>query len=317
MDNNLKKRGLIPTFSVVIAVYNGEKTIAKAINSILKQTFTAKEIIIIDDGSSDNTKEQVDSFGDKVIYYYQENSGVSAARNKGVEVATGEWICFLDADDWYYENRLQRHADLLENEPSVDFLTSNFDYIDENGQIIRQSMPATDAGKTILSQVADDDDFIMQGELINRFVEQHFGDTHTLSVRKKTFLQLGGYPVGVAVCEDVHFLIRLCAISHKIGVVTIPLAAYFIHQSSATRSNPLRAQLQSVDSLVRLKKDIKTDSPWLFSGLLGAIRHARLDLAYTLIKMNKRIASIKAVMPLFFENPGIKSIRDVLSIVKG
>lgn len=316
MDSNSKGERK-PSFSVIIAVYNGERTISNAIDSILKQSFPAKEIIVIDDGSTDNTKKQIEAFGDKLNYHYQENAGVSIARNRGVEIATGDWICFLDADDWYYEKRLQWHAELLEKYPTLDFLTGNFDYIDENGQTIRQSMQSTAAGKKILALAGKNKYFIMEGILINDFIEQHFGDTHTLSLRKQTFLQLGGYPAGVAVCEDIHFLIRLCALSKKIGVVTVPMAAYFIHQSSATRSNPLRAQQQSVASLVSLKSYIQENSPQLLTGLLGAIRHARLDLSYTLIKKNKRIESIRAVAPLFIENPGIKSIRDILSIAKG
>ncbi len=306
-----------PTFSVIIAVYNGEKTIARAIESVLSQSYPAQEIIIIDDGSTDNTKTQVQQFDRRLTYYYQKNAGVSAARNKGVELADSEWVCFLDADDWYYENRLQYYAELIANHPAVDFVTGNFDYIDETGQLLRQSMPSTIAGKKILSRAGDQKSFIMEGELINDFIEQHFGDTHTLTLKKTDFLILGGYPVGVAVCEDVNFLIRLCAISQKIGVITEPVAAYYIHQNSATRSDPLRAQQQSVDSLIRLKSVIKRSRPQLFSGLLAGIRHARLDLAYTLIKMGKRIEAVKSVLPLLLENPGGKSLRDVLSIIKG
>lgn len=304
-------------FSVIIAVYNGEKTIKKAIQSVVNQTYTAYEIIIVDDGSTDNTKEEIASFTNKVNYIYQENAGVSAARNKAVKAAKGEWICFLDADDWYYPDRLKWHADLINLYPELNFLTGDFDYVNEQGSIIRQSMQSTVAGQKLLKTVGNSGPIIMEGDLINDFIGQHFGDTHTLTLPRATFIKLGGYPKGVAVCEDVHFLIRLCAISNKIGVITKPMAAYYIHSNSATRSDPLRAQLQSVSSLVSLKTHLQKVNPSLIKGLKQGIRHARLDLAYTLIKMNKRVQSIKAVLPLTYELPGFSSIRDILSIIKG
>ncbi len=304
-------------FTIIIAVYNGEKTIKKAIQSIIDQTYAAYEIIIVDDGSTDNTKNVIAPFTDKVHYIYQQNTGVAVARNKAVATAQGEWLCFLDADDWYYPDRLQWHVDLIMQNPELDFLTGNFDYIDEQGTVIRQSMQSTPAGQKLLQTAGNSGSIIMQGDLINDFIAQHFGDTHTLSLPRATFNQLGGYPEGVAVCEDVHFLIRLCATSNKIGVITQPMAAYLIHSESATRSNPLRAQLQSVSSLVSLKNHLKIVNPRLLKGLKQSIRHARLDLSYTLIKMNKRVDSVKAVLPLFYELPGYSSIRDILSIIKG
>ena len=315
-----------PTVSVIIAVYNGEKTIKRAIDSIFKQSWLVDEIIIVDDGSTDNTQNIVAEFQGKVLYNYQQNAGVSTARNKGVEQATSEWICFLDADDWYYPDRIKWHMEMIMENPALDFLTGDFDYINEKGEIIRSSMQSSNAGKKILSIVEEkveekaeekSNNFVMQGELIGDFIAQHFGDTHTLTVKKETFIKLGGYPMGVAVCEDIHFLIRLCADSKKIGVITRPMAAYFIHQESATRSNPLRAQQQSVDSLNSLKSYMKSKNSILFPGLIRAIRHARLDLAYTLVKMGNRLASIKAVLPLLVETPGLRSVRDVLSIAKG
>ncbi len=304
-------------FSIIIAVYNGEKTIKKAIQSIIDQTYAAYEIIIVDDGSTDNTKKEIASFTDKITYVYQQNTGVAVARNKGVAIAQGEWLSFLDADDWYYPDRLKSYADLIMQTAELDFLTGNFDYINEQGTIIRQSMQSTIAGQKLLEIAGTTSSIVMQGELINDFVAQHFGDTHTLCLPRNTFNQLGGYPQGVAVCEDVHLLIRLCAISKKIGVITQPMAAYFIHSNSATRSAPLRAQMQSVSSLLSLKKHLQQVNPVLLKGLKQSIRHARLDLAYTLIKMKKRVASVKAVLPLVYELPGFSSIRDILSIVKG
>ena len=312
MTQNIK-----PTVSVIIAVYNGEKTIKRAIDSILQQTWPVNEIIIIDDGSTDNTRQVLADYKDKITTLHQQNAGVSVARNKGVEQAKSDWICFLDADDWYYPDRIKWHMEMIQQNPKLDFLTGDFDYIDENGNILRQSMQSTKCGSQLLQLAGDKSSVIMQGDLIGEFVEQHFGDTHTLTLKRADFLKLGGYPQGVPVCEDVNFLIRLCAVSRYIGVKTLPMAAYFIHSNSATRSDPLRAQQQTLLALQSLKMFIKETNNSLMKGLMKSIRHARLDLAYVLLKNNKKSQALQVVLPMIYEVPGIKSIKYILSVVKG
>ena len=300
-------------FTVIIAVYNGAATIARAIDSILNQTQEAHEIIIVDDGSTDNTAEVVQQYADGVRYIYQDNAGVSAARNNGVKHATGNWIAFLDADDWYYPNRIRWHSDWIKDDAKLDFLTGNFDYVKPGGELIRRSMESTLAGKYLLKQTKELR-CIMSGDVIGQFIRQHFGDTHTLSVPRSTFLELGGYPTAYAVCEDVNFLIRLCAKSRRIGVVTQPMAAYAIYEKSATRSNPLRAQQQTLAALQSLRPQIVDSPKHIKTGLEQGIRHARLDLAYVLLRENQRLGAIKSVLPLLWEKTGWQSMRDILSI---
>lgn len=99
--------------SAVIPTYNREQLIGRAIRSALAQKYPALEIIVVDDGSSDNTSRQVQEFGDKVIYVFQPNSGVSAARNLGVERSRGDWVAFLDSDDAWEPFHLSRMADAI------------------------------------------------------------------------------------------------------------------------------------------------------------------------------------------------------------
>ena len=305
-----------PKISVVIAVFNGAKTIKRAIESVLSQTFPAFEIIIVDDGSTDNTAAVVKSFPESVTYCYQENAGVSVARNNGVRQAHGEWVAFLDADDWYYPDRLRWHAEWIKDDSNLDFLTGDFDYVTPDGSRIRRSMENTKAGQSLL-RYAVEDHMIMDGELIGDFIAQHFGDTHTLTVRKETFQKLGGYPEGVHVCEDVNFLIRLSVISRRIGVYCEPMAAYMVHKDSATRSNTLRAQQQTLEALLPLVKPLSSEPQYIKKGLKGAIRHARLDLAYTYLRQGYKYASVRAVIPLLKELPGIQSLFDIFSVLKG
>ena len=102
-----------PELSVIIPVYNNEATLARALDSVLSQSYPAHEIIVVDDGSTDGSDEVVSSYGNRIRSLYQPNGGVSAARNHGARTATGDWLAFLDADDWYYPDRLRLHAEWI------------------------------------------------------------------------------------------------------------------------------------------------------------------------------------------------------------
>lgn len=108
--------------SVIIPVYNAEEFLAEAIGSVLAQSYQPLEIIVVDDGSTDGTAEVASSFGEMVRYAYQPNRGPSAARNRGLEMARGELISFLDADDLWVESKLELQLGLLTDDPSLQFV---------------------------------------------------------------------------------------------------------------------------------------------------------------------------------------------------
>ena len=109
-----------PFFSVIIPAYNREIFLKKSVDSVLAQTFMDFELIIIDDGSTDNTPEVISSYKDKrLIHIQQQNSGVSNARNKGLTNAKGSFIAFLDSDDWWTENKLERTREFIEQFPDI------------------------------------------------------------------------------------------------------------------------------------------------------------------------------------------------------
>ncbi len=105
--------------SAVIPCYNYGKYLARAIDSILAQTHPVAEILVVDDGSSDNTREVATSFGDRVRYIFQANAGRAAARNHGIREATGDWIALLDADDWWLPDKIELQAKALEARPDA------------------------------------------------------------------------------------------------------------------------------------------------------------------------------------------------------
>lgn len=302
---------------MIIPVFNGDSHIATAIESVLNQTLPAEQVIVVDDGSTDGTERICRKYSESIAYVRQENAGVSAARNRGVQVAESEWLAFLDADDFFYPERLDSYARLLTEYPDVDFITGDFDYIRPDGSWMRSSMVSTDLGRRYIEQCGEDDFTLMQKDCFGDFIQHHFGDTHTLSLPRETFLKLGGYNTRYQVCEDVHFLARLCAISESAGVVCKPVAAYVIHGNSATRSDPLRAQLQTVSAMEAVALELGDSDPGLKTGLRESVRRARLDYAYSLLRERRKIHALSIIMAGFARYPGGKTFRDVLSIIKG
>lgn len=306
-----------PAFSVIIPVYNGAATIARAIESVLAQNYAASEVIVVDDGSTDDTARVIDGFGHRIVSLRQSNAGVAVARNNGAKRATGEWLAFLDADDWYYPDRLRWHADWIARDSELDFLTGDYDYRRPDGSFIRRSMESTEAGARLLKKASGAREVVMEGDELEPFVENHFGDTHTLSIPRRTFTRLGGYPVGQAVCEDVAFLIRLCAMSRRVGVICEPMGVYLIRPDSATRSDPLRSQRLTVQALLALKKTLTGAPPAVKRGYRGGLRRARLNLAYALLKRGRGGEAIGAVVASLLEHRGLAALRDLASIARG
>ena len=306
-----------PKFSVIIPAYNAAATLARALDSVLAQTYAAHEIIVVDDGSTDASAAVAAGYGDKIRYLRQDNGGVSAARNRGAQAASGDWLAFLDADDWYYPDRLKWHAEWIARDPALDFLTGDYEYRDVSGKLLSRSMQGKSSGRAMLDKAAGKREVVMEGAEFEAFVADHFGDTHTLSLPRATFLELGGYPPGFKVCEDVHLLTRLVARSRRAGVICEPLAVYLIHSASATRADPVRAQFENVRTLIALGEQAASWPAAVRRGYAARLRQARLNLGYALVKSGRRMEAVRAVMPSLIESPSIASVRNLLSILRG
>ncbi len=307
-----------PRFSVIIPAYNAAATLARAIDSVRAQSWPAHEIIVIDDGSGDDTALVAGNYGEAVKLIRQVNGGVSAARNAGVRAASGDWLAFLDADDWYSPDRLRLHAEWIEADPMLVFLTGDYEYRDAAGKLLGTSLAQHDAGRMMVAKAAGGARVVMdQPEDIEAFVADHFGDTHTLSVSRAVFVELGGYPVGFNVCEDVHFLVRLVARSRRIAVVCESLGAYVIHEGSATRRDPVAAQRENVRTLLDLVRYADNFPLPVRRGVRQRIQQARYNLGCALARTSGRSAAVHAVLPSLAESPSWTSVRNVLSMLKG
>lgn len=129
------------TISVVIPAYNQARYLAEAIDSVLAQTHPADEIIVVDDGSTDETAEIARSYGQALRLLQQQNKGLAGARNAGVRVAKGEWIGLLDADDRWRPEFIERVLMAMQREPDADFFTASLHLIDEEGCPLAARIP--------------------------------------------------------------------------------------------------------------------------------------------------------------------------------
>jgi glycosyltransferase involved in cell wall biosynthesis len=259
----------------------------------------------------------VAQFGARVIYVYQDNAGVSAARNHGARIASGDWLAFLDADDCYLEPRLKSHADWIMREPDLDFLMGDQEFRKPDGQFMHLAIDHCESGRQLLEKHAGARELPMGPDDFEQFIADGFGEIRALSLPTSTFHALGGFPLGMKIGEDLFLVVRLCARSAKAGAVNLPLAIYYIFPNSALRANVLKAQIGFVDSLVLLCKQMDGASAGIRRGCAEKLRRARLGLAYTYLREQRKLDALRSILPSALENPGLRSLRDVLSIARG
>lgn len=175
----------MPKVSVVIPVYNGERFLADALQSVVNQTFRDLEIIVVDDGSTDGTGKIVRQFPGPISYHRQENQGAGVARNVGVSLAQGEWVAFLDADDVWYPEKLSVQVECAEAYPGDSLFYSDMDIIDEEGHVTQ---------KGFLSAKVERQSKKNRASLVSRiFNGLPFPYPSTVLVRRDAFLKAGGF----------------------------------------------------------------------------------------------------------------------------
>lgn len=304
-----------PRFSVVIPAYNAAATIARAIASVHAQSWRAHEIIVVDDGSSDATQRIALDRGATCIR--QPNAGPSAARNRGVAAASGDWIAFLDADDWFLPDRLRVHAEMIGADPALDFVVGGFDYADAGDHIVGRSLPNTELGRRLLQQHGEGGRALLDGAGIGAFISQQFSDTRSLSVPRATFSALGGFPLDLRICEDLVFMLRLAAASRRAGVACQSLSVYVVHDGGLIRSDRLRAQTESVRALRGLQREMATAPPPVRAAWRQLLKEAWRDLAYHLAKQGRKADAVAGLLASLRFAPAWRDGRDLLSVLRG
>jgi len=187
----------VPFVSVVIPVFNGEKYLREAIESVLSQTYGSFEVILVDDGSTDNSGEIAKSFGSQVRYSYQENRGQGFAMNRGIELSRGRFLSFLDDDDLWKKDKLVRQMAVFKDNPDIDMVFGQVEQfysseLDENRRkkikIPAKVMPGFFKGSMLIRR----DSFLRVGTFDTRWKLGDFIDWY-LRAREKglTSIMLG------------------------------------------------------------------------------------------------------------------------------
>lgn len=192
--------------SVIIPTYNREKKLEKSIQSVIKQTYSNLEIIVVDDGSTDNTEHMIKGMQDKRIVYLKQasNQGVSVARNTGVMNATSDLIAFHDSDDYWHPDKLEKQMEYWKEHPEYNMIYCGYLLHCMDG--MRLPVP----GEGVWGELEGD---IYQTLLVNNTI-----GTPTILMRRDSFLKSGGFDINLNSLEDGEFVIRYSK-QNQIGYV--------------------------------------------------------------------------------------------------
>jgi glycosyltransferase involved in cell wall biosynthesis len=235
-DNNHLK---FPLVSVIIPCYNHSKYLTEAFESVFTQPYPAKEIIVVDDGSKDDTAEVCRRFPE-VKYVYQHNQGLSAARNTGIKNCYGEYLVFLDADDWLLEDAIAINAKYLLNNSELAFVSGAHKkvFVDKGSEILESE--------------------IITGNHYWHFLQGNYIGMHATVMYRKSIFDRYSYDTSLKACEDYDLYLNISR-SNPVLHHTKQIAAYRLHSSNM--SGNIELMLSSVLKVLnRQKPFLKDDS---------------------------------------------------------
>jgi len=206
----------LPLVTILIDTYNYGHLIGRAIESALNQTYppSRTEILVVDDGSTDNTAEVVQRYGDRIRYIVKTNGGQASAMNEGIRHARGELICLLDADDYFYPDKVALVADLFRSRPEVGLVYNRLDVVDSAGGKIKEDWPT----------------LTWSGDLESRTLLGYgWGcPTSAMSLRKSVLAGLEVPEATFRICPD-YFLTSVLPLITHVGVVESSQSTWVFH----------------------------------------------------------------------------------------
>jgi glycosyltransferase involved in cell wall biosynthesis len=201
--------------SVVIPNYNYGRYISDAIDSAFGQTLKPHEVIVVDDGSTDDSLEVLKKFEGRITVIRQTNQRAAGARNAGAKAATGEFLAFLDADDYWHPQKLEKQIEKIEGDPEVGLVHCGMLYVDQEGNEISEHLEGQEG---------------WVAEKLLKFQPVIIGPGSSTLVRKDVFQDVGGYDTDLQNSEDWDFSLRV-AKKYKFAFVEEPLVYYRQHGS--------------------------------------------------------------------------------------
>jgi glycosyltransferase involved in cell wall biosynthesis len=279
--------------SVIIPTYNRANIIQSAINSAIAQTYKNTEIIIVDDGSNDATADLIAGFGNKVKFIYKENGGVSSARNLGIRKSSGELIAFLDSDDVWLPEKLEKQVSFFEQNPDFGMVLCDCFFMNESREITdrfsrRQNLP--------------NDGYILEDVFQNPYLVPS-----SVLVRKEVLDEIGSFDEQISTAEDLDLHLRI-AMNYKIALIAEPLVKCMSgHEGLSMLPSTYDDHVFIVERFIRNHPNLIKESgaqKALFQTFLSAangkflFRAWREGIRYT-YKTTKCIASIYDLMAVF------------------
>lgn len=223
----LKLETATSLISVIIPVYNSEKYIPIAIDSVLEQSYSNYEIIVVDDGSTDNTRQKLQPYKKKIRYIYQENQGSAAARNVGISLAKGDLIAFLDADDfWTIPDKLSKQVALFEDNPTLGCINTGWKIVDGAGKHIKTVQPWHKAPKLDLET----------------WLKKKCVRTSAMVFRKHWLEKVGGFDEELRQSHDVDLALRLSLAGCETVWLKDATVCYRQHEANTTKNSLKQAK---------------------------------------------------------------------------
>lgn len=251
--------------SVVIPTYNRYEVLKRALNSVYAQTYQPSEVIVIDDGSTDNTSQILQDFS-SIIYKYQKNSGVSSARNLGISLCKNEWIAFLDSDDAWHEEKLANHVALHGSDKTLKFSYTDELWMRDN-QAVKIPKKFHKFG----------------GEIFERCLSHCIIAPSSAFVHKDVFDEIGVFDESLEVCEDYDLWLRLTC-KYQAGLIDEALTIKYggcADQLSVKHWGMDRFRVKALEKLLALhvrEDEVKEELLKKYNLLLkGAKKHQKTD----------------------------------------
>lgn len=263
-----------PLVSVIIPAYNAEQYIAEALESVVAQTYHHYEIIVVDDGSTDDTRGVLQPYIDQgvISYCYCSNSGPATARNAGIQMARGDLVGFLDADDTWLPSKLEVQVAYLQDHQDVAFVSADMSQV-------RDRVVVADS-----CFMQNGYEYIASGLIYENLLRENFIFTPMVLVRKSVLALVGFFDEELRISEDRDLWLRI-ARDHHVAILDRVLGGRRLHGSNTTGNRELYAwhQIRMFEKQLSQWADVQSERAGVIRGMLRGIlrdRYYELGAAY-------------------------------------
>jgi glycosyltransferase involved in cell wall biosynthesis len=305
-----------PTVSVIIPVYNAENYIDNTLRSIFNQSFEDYEIIVIDDGSTDNTSNILKNYSDKIIYIHQENSGgPSSPRNRGIKISRGKYIAIFDSDDLMFKDKLKRDVKILDNNTDVSLVFSNFIVL-ENDKPWPLSWFEKENVKEIMAYIPkkkiDFNTYRFERPIYREILKNNFIGTSTVVLRKNDIIDVGLFDESLVGAEDRDVWLRFCEAGKNFAYTTDALSYYRLIKTSLSRQTKNTAS--RIDFYSRLlRNNLEVENRRIVKNRIGELY---LQYGFALRNQKKFVPAILQNLKSLYYIDTIHKFKALIAIVK-